>query len=79
MGKALSFLFGVISEGDLDQIKESVKKLADSQQTIIHVVKKQYLYWTFLVWKLRKTDGQLQVWLWLYSKLMANFQNSQQQ
>ena len=40
MGKALSFLFGVISEGDLDQIKESVKKLADSQQTIIHVVEK---------------------------------------
>ena len=40
VGKALSFLFGVISEGDLDQIKESVKKLADSQQTIIHVVEK---------------------------------------
>ena len=40
VGKALSFLFGVISEGDLDQIKESVKKVADSQQTIIHAVEK---------------------------------------
>ena len=40
VGKALSFLFGVISEGDLNKIKESVKKFADSQQTIIRVVEK---------------------------------------
>ena len=36
----VGYLFGVISDVDLDQIKESVKKFADCQQTIIYVVEK---------------------------------------
>ena len=39
MGSAFSFLFGVVSENDLSQIRNSVNMLARNQQSILHVEK----------------------------------------
>ena len=38
-GKALSFLFGTVSEDDLGTIRHNVKRIAKNQQTLNHVVK----------------------------------------
>ena len=39
VGSALSFLFGVVSEDELGQIRNSVNVLERNQQSILHVVK----------------------------------------
>ena len=38
VGKALSFLFGTVSEDDLQSIKSNINKLAANQRKISHVV-----------------------------------------
>jgi hypothetical protein len=38
VGKALSFLFGTVSEDDLNAIRGSINNLATNQQKVIHVV-----------------------------------------
>lgn len=38
VGKALSFLFGTVSESELKTVRKSVKTLSDNQQEIIHVL-----------------------------------------
>ena len=38
VGKALSFLFGTVSEDDLQSIKSNINKLAANQKKISHVV-----------------------------------------
>lgn len=38
MGKALSFLFGTVSEDDLNVIRGSINNLAVNQEKVIHVV-----------------------------------------
>ena len=38
VGKALSFLFGTLSESDIDSIRRNVGRLAAAQRKLIHVV-----------------------------------------
>ena len=40
VGKALSFLFGTVSEDDLNSIKQGVNNLANNQKKISHIVEK---------------------------------------
>ena len=40
VGKALSFLFGTVSEDDLNSIKQGVNHLANNQKKISHIVEK---------------------------------------